>query len=125
MPDRAARPEAEPSGTEIEVTPTMLLAGLEAWWAWQDAEDASAEDLVNSIYLAMQRATPKVDDPQRTGPVIDPIDDARIALGIMWDYVQSIALPDTLPAPDHAGLRATERAEQMITAIDALVNSRR
>lgn len=30
MPDRPTRPEAEPSGTEIEVTPEMIEAGTGA-----------------------------------------------------------------------------------------------
>ena len=32
MPDRAARPGAEPSGDEIEITPEMIEAGRSAYY---------------------------------------------------------------------------------------------
>jgi len=42
-------------GAEIEITPEMIKAGLEAYWAWDKSDDYSIERLVTSVFRAMSQ----------------------------------------------------------------------
>lgn len=55
MADRPARPEAGPSGDEIEITPEMIEAGVEAYYA-ADRRVVDTEYVVTAIYQAMVTA---------------------------------------------------------------------
>ena len=55
MADRPTRPEAEPSETEIEITPAMIEAGENAYYA-VDQRFAEIKVLVQEIYEAMYLA---------------------------------------------------------------------
>lgn len=61
MADRPVRPEAGPSGTEIEVTPEMIEAGLKELSGSLGSEvgRVEAEELVCSIFESMVLAWPK------------------------------------------------------------------
>lgn len=39
--------------TRTSVTPAMIDAGITAWVAWDQSEDASLENLVTSVFQAM------------------------------------------------------------------------
>jgi hypothetical protein len=53
--DRPTRPEAEPSGPEIEITPEMIEAGVEAYYS-VDRRVADVEFVVTTILRAMMVA---------------------------------------------------------------------
>lgn len=60
MPDRAAPPET-PATDEIEITPQMIRAGIDAYLAWFDRGDGYEANLVRDIYTAMKCREPKAD----------------------------------------------------------------
>jgi hypothetical protein len=45
-----------PALTDVEITPAMIEAGADAYWA-VDVEDVGSEKLVQLIYLAMFSAS--------------------------------------------------------------------
>lgn len=51
MPDRAARPETELSGNEIEITPEMIEAGVKELYLYCP-EDSDAFETVRKILKA-------------------------------------------------------------------------
>lgn len=55
MPDRAARPGAEPSGNEVEVTPEMIVAGVEALERFDEFFEPKSWAVI-SVFQAMERA---------------------------------------------------------------------
>ena len=59
MFDRAARPETGLSGTEIELTPAMIEAGLEeyrsVWTDLRDAQPGVAEVMLREAFRAMTK----------------------------------------------------------------------
>jgi hypothetical protein len=52
MPDSAVRPETELSGTEVEITPAMIKAGVLEFASFDSRVDFD-RDAVLRIYLAM------------------------------------------------------------------------
>ena len=59
MPDRAARPETELSGTEVEITPEMIEAGsnllVNSGLVWYREPEEATHELVREIFAAMLR----------------------------------------------------------------------
>jgi hypothetical protein len=58
--DRPTRPEAGPSGDEIEITPEMLRAGADKFCDLGDLEIVKAETVAFAIFTAMVRASPSL-----------------------------------------------------------------
>lgn len=54
MPDRAARPEAGPSGKEIEITPEMIEAGASYFRRYRSDRNDS-DEFAKEAFLAMYR----------------------------------------------------------------------
>jgi hypothetical protein len=40
----------------VEITDVMIEAGYQAYWEWQDSDDASARNLVKMIFQRMESA---------------------------------------------------------------------
>ena len=60
LADRPTRPEARPSGSEVEVTPEMIAAGVDAYyenaiWGWDNPGNRQLREMVSDIFVAMCR----------------------------------------------------------------------
>jgi hypothetical protein len=57
LADRPTRPEAEPSGMEIEITPAMIEAGRETLYTFDIMHPVESEmsDAVRAVFLSMLR----------------------------------------------------------------------
>jgi hypothetical protein len=56
---------AEPAGTEIEVTPEMIEAGVRAYyenamWGWESPGGAELRNLLGQVYRDMARLAPNI-----------------------------------------------------------------
>jgi len=55
--DRPTRPEAEPSGAEIEITPEMIEAGVNAYLEFfvpiVEGYEGASSAMVRAVFLAM------------------------------------------------------------------------
>ena len=56
MPDRTAHTGKAPEPEEIEITPNMIEAGLDALISWQDGDTPACADCIRDVYCAMVRA---------------------------------------------------------------------
>lgn len=64
MADRPARPEAESSEIEVEITPEMIEAGVEAYYAlagegWENPGEWALKPALSAIYEAMYLSSPR------------------------------------------------------------------
>jgi hypothetical protein len=63
-------------------------------------------------------------DPDRIGPIIDPVEDARAALLMIREAVEILAPPGSLPQRSHTGVNMVEEAEALVNAIQIIAGKR-
>ena len=56
-------------------------------------------------------------EPFRIGPVIDPMDDARLTLRMIREFIELHAPPGTFHDRLHTRLRATDEADALIESL--------
>ncbi len=59
----------------------------------------------------------RADDPARVGPVIEPLEDARAALRMIREAVETLAPTGALPSREQTGVNMTEEAEAIVRGI--------
>jgi hypothetical protein len=82
----------------------------EAWRCWL-------------AWVGLKEIDGALNDPQRIGPVIEPLEDARAAMQMIREAVEELTPPGSLGSREHTGVNLTEEAEAIIQAIRTLASA--